>query len=415
MNKEDSVPVIRGKFGATQSISIWSLVVGDIVLLSAGTRIPADCFVIEQTNLEVTDKDGQKNQKFAAPDNEDSEVPQGQEDCFLYADTMISKGMCKAIVVSVGSKCSRGSKHDIIDLDEDTPLQTKLKNLTNTFTFTAIITAGIIFVLRIIMMSITAANLDENKSVAGHVIRGLTQSLNYMVVIAVVSIPEGLPLAVGVSLAFSVMTMHRDNLLVRKLDAPEKMGAIEEIICGKSGTVTTGRMKVAIMHVQGMDVNNTRKDTLLNCKLSPRIIELLEQSIMYNTEARVEMDDTTYQPVGNDTEVSLLKFLQDAEIPVHLKIQKKLGNVRAHIPFAPEDGRSIIAVLSSDEFVNIYVKGAPEVVVGLCDKHENGNADEPEEMDANAKEAHLQKVKFSASAPLRMMSFAHIQMAASEF
>lgn len=233
---------------------------------------------------------------------------------------MISKGMCKAIVVSVGSKCSRGSKHDIIDLDEDTPLQTKLKNLTNTFTFTAIITAGIIFVLRIIMMSITAANLDENKSVAGHVIRGLTQSLNYMVVIAVVSIPEGLPLAVGVSLAFSVMTMHRDNLLVRKLDAPEKMGAIEEIICGKSGTVTTGRMKVAIMHVQGMDVNNTRKDTLLNCKLSPRIIELLEQSIMYNTEARVEMDDTTYQPVGNDTEVSLLKFLQDAEIPVHLKI-----------------------------------------------------------------------------------------------
>jgi magnesium-transporting ATPase (P-type) len=75
MNKEDSVPVIRGKFGATQSISIWSLVVGDIVLLSAGTRIPADCFVIEQTNLEVTDKDGQKNQKFAAPDNEDSEVP----------------------------------------------------------------------------------------------------------------------------------------------------------------------------------------------------------------------------------------------------------------------------------------------------------------------------------------------------
>jgi magnesium-transporting ATPase (P-type) len=265
------------------------------------------------------------------------------------------------------------------------------------------------------MMSITAANLDENKSVAGHVIRGLTQSLNYMVVIAVVSIPEGLPLAVGVSLAFSVMTMHRDNLLVRKLDAPEKMGAIEEIICGKSGTVTTGRMKVAIMHVQGMDVNNTRKDTLLNCKLSPRIIELLEQSIMYNTEARVEMDDTTYQPVGNDTEVSLLKFLQDAEIPVHLKIQKKLGNVRAHIPFAPEDGRSIIAVLSSDEFVNIYVKGAPEVVVGLCDKHENGNADEPEEMDANAKEAHLQKVKFSASAPLRMMSFAHIQMAASEF
>jgi P-type E1-E2 ATPase len=96
-------------------------------------------------------------------------------------------------------------------------------------------------------MSIQAANMDDN--VATYVIRALTQSLNYMVVLAVVSIPEGLPLAVGVSLAFSVMKMHGDKLLVRKLDAPEKMGAIEEILCGKSGTVTTGDMKVSIMHI----------------------------------------------------------------------------------------------------------------------------------------------------------------------
>jgi magnesium-transporting ATPase (P-type) len=98
------------------------------------------------------------------------------------------------------------------------------------------------------------------------------------------------------------------------------MGAIEEILCGKSGTITTANMKVAVMKIQGMDVNNTRKDTLLNCKLTPETLDLVKQSILYNTEARVEMDDTTYVPVGNSTEVSLLKFLQDAEIPVHLLI-----------------------------------------------------------------------------------------------
>lgn len=58
-----------------------------------------------------------------------------------------------------------------------------------------------------------------------------------------------------------------------------------------------------------MDINNTRKDTLLNCKLSGETLDLVKQSIMYNTEARVEMDETSYIPVGNQTEVSLLKFL----------------------------------------------------------------------------------------------------------
>ena len=84
-----------------------------------------------------------------------------------------------------------------------------------------------------------------------------------------------------------------------------------------------------------MEVNNTRKDTLLNCKLTDENLGLIKQSILYNTEARVEMDDTIYVPVGNATEVSLLKFLQDAEIPVHLLIQRKLGRIRAHSPFDP--------------------------------------------------------------------------------
>jgi len=97
----------------------------------------------------------------------------------------------------------------------------------------------------------------------------MTSTINLTVVLAVVSIPEGLPLAIGVSLAFSVMKMYEDKLLVRKLDAPEKMGSIEEILCGKTGTITTGDMKVSQFICQGPEVkNNTRKDTLLNCNLS---------------------------------------------------------------------------------------------------------------------------------------------------
>jgi magnesium-transporting ATPase (P-type) len=155
------------------------------------------------------------------------------------------------------------------------------------------------------------------------------------------------------------------------LDAPEKMGSIEEICCGKTGTITTGNMKVAQFHCEKNEViKNTRKNTLLNCELTEPTLRLIQESIMYNCEARIEMDQTTYKPVGNATEVAFLRFLQDAEIPVHLLIQKKLGNIRAVCPFSSITKRSITAVRNPDDnkIVTIYMKGAPEYVLRHCDR-----------------------------------------------
>jgi len=79
------------------------------------------------------------------------------------------------------------------------------------------------------------------------------------------------------------------------------------------------------------------------------------------------MDATAYVPVGNGTEVALLRFLQEAEIPVHLLIQRKLGRIRAVSPFSPERKRSVVALECPDrpDRVAVYVKGAPEVVLAL--------------------------------------------------
>lgn len=143
MNKEETVPVIRGKFGATQSISIWNLVVGDIVMLSHGTRVPADCIVIQSSDLEVVEKGKDfRIPKGAAPSggqqggdnypnrqglNLQNEQPGLNEDnnadCFLRADSLIMRGMCKALVTVVGKNSSRGDHVDDMALDVDTPLQ----------------------------------------------------------------------------------------------------------------------------------------------------------------------------------------------------------------------------------------------------------------------------------------------------
>jgi Ca2+-transporting ATPase len=133
----------------------------------------------------------------------------------------------------------------------------------------------------------------------------------------IVAIPEGLPLTVGISLAFSVMKMYNsDKILVRKLDAPEKMGEIEEIIIGKTGTITQADMKVAKFWCEDSTIINSRKNTILNCELAQISVERIKESILYNCDSRVEMDSTNFIPVGNPTEVGLLKFLQDADIPI---------------------------------------------------------------------------------------------------
>jgi Ca2+-transporting ATPase len=156
------------------------------------------------------------------------------------------------------------------------------------------------------------------KSAFAILISKLPLHINLVVVLIVVAIPEGLPLTVGVSLAFSVMKMYKDDrILVRKLDAPEKMAGCEELLVGKTATLTQNKMKVHTFYLEGNVIKNSRKDTFLHCELNNETIELVKDSILYNCSAMVEMSETTFVPTGNGTEVGLLNFLQDADIPIH--------------------------------------------------------------------------------------------------
>lgn len=147
------------------------------------------------------------------------------------------------------------------------------------------------------------------QSVGGILSKKIAESFNIAVVLIVVSVPEGLPLTIGVSLAFSVMKMYSEKILVRKLDAPERMGGVDEIVCGKTATLTKNVMKVAEFYSESKHIRNTRKDTFIQCDLSQEAMQRIKESILYNVEAKVEMNDTAYVPVGNGTEVGLLRFL----------------------------------------------------------------------------------------------------------
>jgi len=130
----------------------------------------------------------------------------------------------------------------------------------------AAIACAIILVLIVLMLIVKVAGKEPWYQVL------FQQSLRYanmLVVLFVTVIPEGLPLTVGVSLAFSTGKMYsEDRILVKKLDAPEKMGEVNEILCGKTSTITTGEMKVKQFLCEDKQIKNTRSNTLHHCELS---------------------------------------------------------------------------------------------------------------------------------------------------
>jgi len=171
-------------------------------------------------------------------------------------------------------------------------------------------------------------------------------NITLAVIIVIVAIPEGLPMVVTISLAFSVMRMHeQDGVLVKDLQAPEKLGQATEICTGKTGTLTTEEMTVEAFYAQSSAILNNRPDTLMNCKMTDSTINLIATGIIYNSNVHIEMTaESTYEPVGNGTETSLFRWLQGADLPVHDIVKQKLGQIMVQFAHDPIAKRSLIGV-----------------------------------------------------------------------
>ena len=139
---------------------------------------------------------------------------------------------------------------------------------------------GIIIFIELIILTFIAVGIkdpefnevtgNKNKSATSTfalLVKDIPNIMNIVIIFIIVAIPEGLPLTIGISLAFSVLEMFNEKILIRKLNAPEKLGGIEEIIVGKTATITCNDMKVDSFYFEGMSNVNSRKDTMFNCDL----------------------------------------------------------------------------------------------------------------------------------------------------
>ena len=353
-----AVKVVRN--GEVHAVTAGEVLVGDVVELSAGDKIPADGVFLEGSKLRADE---------AAMTGEPIGIAKSHDkDPFLLSGTTISEGSGRMAVVAVGSNSQWGViLKTLIVEPSSTPLQDRLDVLVVTVGNFGIGAAIATFVASMIRWIV---NGSEGEGWDG------VEILDYLinsVTIVVVAIPEGLPLAITLGLAFAMRKMMADQNLVRRLEACETMGSATQLNADKTGTLTQNRMTVTDAYLGG-----TQYDSVPPKDISDEFAALLAESVCVNSDANLAHNENgTIDHIGSKTECALLQMVED------LRTAGK-GNLPASTNFAYVAGREKHEVAQRYHFtsarkrmstavpmnggVRLHVKGASEIVVKLCTK-----------------------------------------------
>ncbi|KAI9814378.1 MAG: hypothetical protein M1827_003234 [Pycnora praestabilis] len=394
--KEDrTVKAIRS--GRSQEISIHDLLAGDVVLLEPGDLIPVDGIFIEGHNVKCDESSatGESDIMKKHPAEDVFRAIEAHEnvtklDPFIISGGKVSEGIGRFLVTSVGVNSSYGkTMMSLRDEAQTTPLQSKLNVLAEYIAKLGLAAGLLLFVVVFIKFLV---QLRGNTSTPSQKGQEFLQIFIVAVTIVVVAVPEGLPLAVTLALAFATTRMLKDNNLVRLLRACETMGNATTICSDKTGTLTQNRMNVVagtlgtssrfgdkqiLSHdntgspVKGKDpATDDHADDISTGEfvstLNENVRNLLEQSIAINSTAFEGEQDGVRTFIGSKTETALLSFARDHLGMGPISIEHSNTDLVQLVPF--DSGRKCMAsvVKLQDGKFRMYVKGASEILLSKC-------------------------------------------------
>ena len=380
IGEEQPVKVKRN--GQIMEIARKDVVVGDIVYIEVGDEVPADGTLLEAIDLQIDESSltGEtlttKNVKAdEEPDNSsitDSDKGAYPKDMLLRS-SMVMNGRGTMQVSAVGDKTEIGkvAHESSKDTDTKTPLMQQLDKLAKLISKIGSVAAILAFFIFLIHDILNGGIWQTTNyfGMAQHV-------LNYFmmaVTVIVMAVPEGLPMAVTLALALNMRRMLKSNNLVRKLHASETMGAVTVICTDKTGTLTQNKMKVFEIS------ENKEKDDLstLFCAISA------------NTTAEIGADGNG---IGNPTEVALLQWMKDCD-KNYDKIRSSI-EIKDQLPFSTEKKYMATIAKIKDE-TYFFVKGAPEIIMQMCD------------IDEDTRNKNEEKLREYQSKAMRTLAFAY--------
>lgn len=352
VNDDEPVEVIRN--GNTTQVPRKDIVVGDIVVINTGEEVPADCELLEATSLHMDESSlTGEPMCFKSIDEKDFDKAATYPTNHVMKGTKVMEGHGVCRVLAVGDKTEQGKVFEAVQIDDSvkTPLNEQLDGLSDLITKVSYGFAALIVIGRIIMYFVTnGTDCFGSMEQVAPFIAYVLQTLMIAVTLVVVAVPEGLPMAVTLSLAYSMRSMLKTNNLVRKMHACETMGATTVICTDKTGTLTQNLMSVDEMKVYG----DTPKD-------------VLNEGLAVNSTASIDFSDKNKpQILGNPTEGALLLWLNKKGVD-YRSVRESVKTV-AEVPFSTE--RKYMATIVESVVLRgkkvLYVKGAPEIVFGLC-------------------------------------------------
>lgn len=354
----DDIPYKVIRDNRVHEVEKKDIVVGDIVILETGEEVPADGELLEAISLQVNESTltGEPvTDKTTRPADFDTEATYPSNR--ILRGTTIVNGHCIYEVKTVGDRTEFGKvAKKATELTEDpTPLSKQLEKLARLISIAGFVVAGITFaglLTKDIIAGVFSAGHFFTLETAGRIL----QYFMVAVTLIVVSVPEGLPMSVTLSLALSMRKMLKTNNLVRKMHACETMGATTVICTDKTGTLTQNRMQVYQMDFPALPGRQLGDDG---------ISLLIQEGISVNSTAYLDFTPSgEVKPLGNPTEAALLLWLNTQGIN-YMDFREKSGIIE-QLTFSTERKYMATWVHSVTGKEILYLKGAPEIVFGKC-------------------------------------------------
>lgn len=359
VNDDILVKVIRD--GNISQVPRKDVVVGDIVVLETGEEVPADGVLLEAISLQINESTLTGEPIISKTTNEaefDSEATYPSNVVMRGTTVVDGHGIMK--VEKVGDATGYGKVYEGSQIDNniDTPLQIQLKGLANVISKAGYTIATVTFVALAGKLFLSGQEYT--------VMEYISHLLNYFMVavtLIVVSVPEGLPMSVTLSLALSMNRMLKTNNLVRKMHACETMGATTVICTDKTGTLTQNQMQVFETRFYNLEGQKLAGDELSN---------LIKEGISVNSTAHLDFTDPAkVKTLGNPTEAALLLWL-NSQNENYLEIRESAPIV-SQLTFSTE--RKYMATVVKSPLLGkkvLYVKGAPEIVLANSNRVATG-------------------------------------------
>ncbi len=371
--------------GHRQMLPASELVSGDVVLLDAGDRIPADGRILSAHGLEVDESvlTGESVPRTKDSDPVAAAAPLAERHNFLYMNTTVTRGRAEMLVTATGMHTETGRLAQAL-ADQDagpTPMQVELDALGRRLAAVAAVIVALVMV----------SSLVRGADFAETVMRSIA--------LAVAAVPEGLPAVVTVTLALGVHRMASQRAIVRRLASVETLGATNIICTDKTGTLTQNLMTARMLYFRGRKISfsETPRESDLDEILAPL-------ALCNDSQIRHE------QIIGDPMEAALLRLARDNGFQQERRLQR--WPRVAEVPF--DAALKYMATFHLDgDRVRIFLKGAPEALLGLCEYYLTPEGEQP--LSPGASQAISDKNAEFAGAGLRVLAAADKLIDAVEF